>query len=126
MNQIVAVAVGGALGSVMRYLSQVWLARWLGNGFPWGTLFVNVAGSLVMGILVEAAAKAWSPSPEFRTFLTVGVLGGFTTFSSFSLDVGTLVERGDFAPALVYFAATLVVGVGSLFLGMALVRVVVS
>ncbi|MEC4594002.1 MULTISPECIES: fluoride efflux transporter CrcB [Nitrospirillum] len=126
MNQVIVVAVGGALGSVLRYLSQVWLGRWLGLDFPWGTLFVNVAGSVLMGVLAEAAGRAWHPSPELRAFLTVGILGGFTTFSSFSLDIGTLVSRGDWPVTMLYFMATLVVGVGGLFVGMALVRAVMS
>lgn len=126
MIQVMAVAVGGALGSVLRYLSQVWLGRLLGLDFPWGTLFVNVLGSLVMGVLAELTARVWSPTPELRAFLVVGVLGGFTTFSSFSLDIGMLVSRDDWMVAMLYFMATLVVGVGGLFVGMALVRAVVT
>ncbi|MDZ5647639.1 fluoride efflux transporter CrcB [Nitrospirillum sp. BR 11828] len=126
MIQVMAVAVGGALGSVLRYLSQIWLGRLLGLDFPWGTLFVNVLGSLVMGVLAELTARVWSPTPELRTFLVVGVLGGFTTFSSFSLDIGMLVSRDDWMVAMLYFMATLVVGVGGLFVGMALVRAVVT
>lgn len=126
MNQLVVVALGGALGSVLRYLAQVWLGRLLGQGFPWSTLFVNVVGSLLMGVLVEAAGRVWSPSPELRAFLAVGILGGFTTFSSFSLDVGALASRGDWVLAMVYVMATLMVGVGGFFVGLALVRAVVS
>ncbi|MEE3627058.1 fluoride efflux transporter CrcB [Nitrospirillum sp. BR 11752] len=126
MIQVMAVALGGALGSVLRYLSQVWLGRLLGLDFPWGTLFVNVVGSLIMGVLAELAARVWSPTPELRAFLVVGVLGGFTTFSSFSLDIGMLVSRDDWMVAMLYFMATLVVGVGGLFVGMALVRAVVT
>ncbi|WP_044561683.1 CrcB family protein, partial [Azospirillum sp. B4] len=80
MNQVIVVAAGGALGSVLRYLSQVWLGRLLGTDFPWGTLFVNIVGSLLMGVLVEAGGRVWQVSPEMRAFLAVGVLGGFTTF----------------------------------------------
>ena len=72
---------------------------WLGSGFPWGIFIVNVLGGFVMGALVEAMALRWSLSPEWRTFLTVGILGGFTTFSSFALDTVLLMQRGDFGLA---------------------------
>lgn len=118
---ITAVAVGGALGSVARYLTAVALGRWLGTGFPWGTLAVNLIGSLVMGILAELAAQRLSFPEPWRVFLFVGILGGFTTFSSFSLDVVTLMNR-HLGLAFVYVAGTLCLGIGGLFLGLALVR----
>lgn len=123
---IIAVAAGGAAGAVARYLSMVALAALVGSGFPWGTLFVNVLGSLVMGILAELGALAWQPSPELKVLLTVGVLGGFTTFSTFSLDVALLIERHDWAVAFAYIAGSVILSVGALFAGMAMVRQVVG
>ena len=81
------VALGGALGASGRYLTGVWAVRLLGHGFPYGTLIVNVFGCFLMGALVEAAALKLSLSQEMRAFLTTGVLGGFTTFSAFALDI---------------------------------------
>lgn len=119
---LLAVALGGALGSVGRYLA---LGAWglaFGTAMPWGTVAVNGLGSLVMGVLVELGALAWQPSPEVRAFLTVGVLGGFTTFSTFSLDVALLIERNDWTGALAYALLSVLLSVGGLFLGLALVR----
>lgn len=122
MNALIAVAAGGAAGSVLRYLVGLQAGRWLGSGFPWGTLAVNVAGCFVMGLLVELMALHWSPGPALRTFLTVGLLGGFTTFSAFSLDVALLAERGDLALTLLYAAASVLLSVGGLFAGLHLIR----
>lgn len=119
---IAAVALGGALGSAARYLSMAAIGHWLGAAFPWGTLAVNVVGSLVMGVLVEASALAWSPGPELRAFLTVGVLGGFTTFSTFSLDVAYLAERQESGLAAIYVLASVVLSVMAVFVGMMIVR----
>jgi len=117
-SMIVAVAAGGAIGAVGRYLVMSGVGRWIGHGFPWGTLVVNVMGSLAMGILVEVMAMTWSPSPEVRALLIVGVLGAFTTFSTFSLDVVLLLERGAVLPAALYVAASVVVCIVGLYVGM--------
>ena len=122
MNLIVWVAIGGAIGSVGRYLVAGQVTRLIGAGFPWGTLAVNVIGGLVMGLLVEAMANAWSPSPGVRALLMVGVLGGFTTFSAFSLETTTLIERGVWGLPLAYAVASVVLSVGALFAGLWIVR----
>jgi CrcB protein len=122
---VLAVALGGALGSVGRYLLAGSVMRLVGGSFPWGTLAVNVIGGLVMGALVETMALVWSPHPAVRAFLTVGALGGFTTFSAFSLEVATMIERGDWTPALGYVLASVLASVGALFAGLWLVRVLV-
>ena len=126
MNILLAVAVGGALGAVGRYLLIGQVVSWLGAGFPFGTLAANVIGSFVMGVLVEAGALFWSPSPELRAFLTVGLLGAFTTFSSFSLEVALLYQRGELGLAALYIAASVILCVLGLFLGLWLVRGVVA
>jgi CrcB protein len=122
MNMILAVAAGGALGSVARYLVGLQAARWLGVSFPWGTLAVNLAGSFAIGVIAEAVLRGWAIAPEWRAFLTVGILGGFTTFSAFSLDVANLIERGALGAAAVYVAASVVGSIAGLFAGLWLVR----
>lgn len=126
MNMLLAVACGGAIGAVGRYLVVSQVGHWLGSGFPYGTLTVNVAGSFVLGVLIEIGALAWSPSPEMRAFLVVGLLGAFTTFSTFSLDVVVLAERGAFLPAVFYITASVVLSVAGLFAGMRLLRLVLT
>ena len=118
MKALLAGAGGGALGAVARYLVYIAAGRLLGADFPYGTLIVNIAGSLVMGALVEIMALVWSTSNEMRLFLVVGFLGAFTTFSTFSLDFALLYERGRFLLCATYVAASVVCSVGALFLGM--------
>jgi fluoride exporter len=122
MTALLSVAAGGALGSVARYIVVAQMARWLGLAFPWGTLAVNIAGGLAIGILAEAMALKWSVSPEVRLFLITGILGGFTTFSAFSLEVVQLAQRGAVWPALLYVVASVVLSIGAVALGIALVR----
>ena len=117
-----AVALGGAFGSVGRYFIAGQALRLMGPNFPWGTLTVNVVGSLMMGILVETLALRLSVTPEVRAFLVVGFLGGFTTFSAFSLDVSVLIERNQTVAAMSYVVTSVVLSVGALFAGLALVR----
>ncbi|ANC91940.1 fluoride efflux transporter CrcB [Azospirillum humicireducens] len=123
---LLAVAVGGAAGSVARYLMLTMVMQWAGTRFPVGTIIVNVIGCTVMGVLSELAALAWSPSPELRAFLLVGVLGGFTTFSSFTLDIGLLVARDEFMAAAGYFLASTLLSVVGFFAGLWAVRSLVS
>ena len=119
---VLAVAAGGAIGASMRYLVGVGFGHWLNDGFPWATLTVNILGALAMGLLVGAFAHVWSPGRAMQAFLTVGVLGGLTTFSAFSLDVVTLIERGQLVPAGLYIVASVVICVACVFVGLALSR----
>ncbi len=96
--------------------------RMLGSGFPWGTLTVNVAGSFVLGALIETMALRWSVGPELRAFLTVGVLGAFTSFSAFSLDVAVLSGRSAIIPAALYVIASVSLSIFALFFGLWLFR----
>lgn len=125
MNLIVSIAAGGALGAVLRHLVGVLSLHMLGTSFPWGTLTVNILGSFVMGLLVSSFAHYWQPPQELRAFLTVGLLGAFTTFSTFSLDVMTLWERGEAFAALGYSVASVFLSVLALMAGMFLIRQVV-
>lgn len=125
-STLAAVALGGAVGSAARYLLMTAVGHWLGTHFPYGTLAVNAVGCFTMGVLAELAALVWSPSPELRALLMVGVLGGFTTFSSFTLDVGLLVERNALPAAAGYILASMVLTIAGFFAGLAVVRSLVS
>lgn len=126
MGMLMAVAAGGAVGAVGRYLTMSWVGHWLGHGFPYGTLVVNVLGSFILAGLVETLALTWSPGPELRAFLVVGLLGGFTTFSAFSLDMVTLVQRGDIAAAGLYVGASVLLSLLGFFAGLSVMRGVLS
>jgi CrcB protein len=101
-------------------------ARLFGLNFPWGTLIVNVTGSFLMGALVAALAVRYSVSNELRTFLAIGVLGGFTTFSSFSLDFVFLLERKQVFAALAYMSASVMLSILALFIGLQMMRSLLS
>lgn len=122
MKLILAVALGGAIGAVARFQSVGLFARWLGIEFPYGTLFVNVLGSFVMGLFVELLAVKLNGSPEWRAFFAVGVLGAFTTFSSFALDFSVLTERDNLLAAGTYVALSVVLAVAGLFAGLWVMR----
>lgn len=126
MKLILAIAAGGALGAVGRHYVSAQAMKLLGGGFPWGTVSVNVIGSFVLGVLIESMALRWSVGLELRAFLTVGVLGAFTTFSTFTLDFATLVERGGGYAALGYAAISVVAAILALFGGLAVARLVLS
>lgn len=126
MKLLLAVAAGGAAGAVVRYLVTSWIGHTLGHGFPWGTLVVNVVGSFALGALVEVMALKWSVTPELRAFMVVGVMGAFTTFSTFSLDVVTLAERGASAASVAYILASVILSVGAFVAAMRLLRIVLA
>lgn len=116
------VMTGGALGAGARYLFVRAVLAWAGDRFPVGTLGVNLLGGLLMGLLVGGLART-AASESWRLFLGVGVLGGFTTFSAFSLDVVTLAERGQLAAAAGYLLASVIGSIVALIAGLALMRV---
>lgn len=118
MKLFLLVAAGGALGAGARHLVNIGFGRLLGPAFPWATVFVNVFGCLAMGLLIAAFALRFSGSLDARTFLATGVLGGFTTFSAFSLDFANLVERGDWGLALAYAGGSVALSITALFIGL--------
>ncbi|EHK55284.1 fluoride efflux transporter CrcB [Allomesorhizobium alhagi] len=123
MYHLLLVAVGGAVGASLRHLGNLAALRLLGPGFPWGTMAINIAGSLAMGIFIEVLARRFGgASNELRLFVATGILGGFTTFSAFSLDVAVLWERGAALYALGYVLVSVVGAILALFLGLWLVR----
>ena len=126
MPTVLWAALGGAIGSAARYGVNVWSGRALGSGFPWHTLIVNILGCLAMGILVEILALRLNASNDVRAFLTTGILGGFTTFSAFSLDFALLVERKSYGLAGAYAAGSVVLSLSAVFAGLYLVRALAS
>lgn len=123
MQPFLLVALGGAIGASARYGASIAVGHLWRTSFPFATLLVNVVGSLAMGLLVGWLARAlpaWQN--EARLFVAVGILGGFTTFSAFSLDVVTLFERGETLPAFLYVLASVVLSVAALFVGLLLMR----
>ena len=119
MRLFLLAAAGGAIGSGLRYLVSVFAARFVAVTFPWSTLFVNVVGSFLIGLAAEWALHRLGGTPEWRTFLATGVLGGFTTFSAFALDTAALWRTGASASAVTYVAASVVVSLAAVFAGIA-------
>ena len=122
MITYLVVFLGGGLGAALRHGINILTARLFGTHFPYGTFAVNVTGSLIMGLLAAWFAFKGGGSQHWRLFLTTGVLGGYTTFSSFSLDTALLYERGELALAAAYVVASVVLSILGLFAGLWLVR----
>ncbi len=122
MRLLALAIVGGALGSGVRHLVNVGMARALGPNFPWGTLTVNVVGSLLMGFLAEMILRRLDGSMEARAFLLTGILGGFTTFSAFTLDISAMLGRGDSTTAGGYIVASVAISLAALYAGLALAK----
>ncbi len=122
MINIFLVALGGAVGSVCRYLVGLATLRQFGPDFPWGTLTVNIVGSFAIGVLIELIVRKLDASPEMRLLLVTGFLGGFTTFSAFSLDAIYLFERGELVTAGIYVGASIILSLIAVYAGLALVR----
>jgi CrcB protein len=122
---ILLVLAGGGIGSVLRYIVNLWTLQRFGPHFPWGTLTVNIVGSAIMGLLAATIMIRWTPEGggnELRLFLMTGVLGGFTTFSAFSLDAMILFERGEMLTATGYVLASVLGSILALGLAMAATR----
>jgi CrcB protein len=120
----ILVFVGGGLGATLRHVINIICARSLGSGFPWNTFIINITGSLAMGLLIGILARTLPPmQAEIRLFVAVGVLGGYTTFSAFSLDAVTLWERGDLTGAGLYVVISVVVSILALFAGLMITRI---
>jgi CrcB protein len=121
---LIQVAIGGAIGAIARYMTNIGLLRLIGPGFPWGTLTVNVVGSFLMGlawVLLDVRGAM-----RFAPLVMTGVLGGFTTFSAFSLDAVTMVERGQAGLGLIYVAASVAASIAALFAGVLIARGVLA
>ncbi|PDT18098.1 fluoride efflux transporter CrcB [Rhizobium sp. J15] len=125
MIQALLVAIGGAIGSVLRYYVGRWALKLMGPAFPWGTLAVNVVGCFVIGVFAELIARKFNASVELRLLLITGFLGGFTTFSAFSLDAISLFEGGEAVAGGIYIAASVGLSMAAVFAGLAIMRALV-
>jgi CrcB protein len=116
------IALGGAIGVVLRHVMNIGVAKVAGSDFPWHTMLINISGSFVMGLLIALMALRWNVTNEVRAFLTTGILGGYTTFSAFSFDFAVLVERKAYALAGAYALGSVVLSLAAIIAGMALAR----
>jgi len=121
-GMIGAVATGGAIGSLARYYLDSLIQSLAGSTFPFGIFVVNISGGLIMGLLTELMALKWNVSMETRAFLTTGILGGYTTFSTFSLQSAMLIERHAYGQAAIYIVGSAVLSIVALFAGFWIVR----
>jgi len=122
MQNLVLVMIGGGLGAGARYLVNQIVPKFAGTGFPWATIAVNIIGCLAMGLLVGILARRSGDASALRLFLATGILGGFTTFSAFSLDFITLWQRGQGQVAFAYAALSVIGALAAIFAGLWLVR----
>ena len=122
MYHILLVALGGAIGASLRHLTNIAVLQLFRPAFPWGTFTVNIVGCFAMGVLVELIGRKFGASQEMRLFIATGILGGFTTFSAFSLDAAVLWERGAQGAAALYVSASVIGALAALFAGLWLAR----
>jgi len=119
---ILAVAAGGAIGSVARYVVGVGAAKLFGDHLPWGTLIINVSGSFLIGLFIALFAVDWQLPQPMRVFLVVGICGGYTTFSTFSLDSYKLIQSGEVVTAGTYIIGSVLLSVSALMTAVLIVR----
>ena len=124
MNQLLVIAIGGAAGSVLRFLVSTWVYTLFGRSFPYGTMAVNVTGSLAMGFLFVLLTDRFGNDSLLRAGILIGVLGGYTTFSSFSIETFNLIDDGESLKALLNMAGSLALCIGSTWIGVLLGRIV--
>lgn len=124
MTSFLAIGAGGAIGAVGRFWLSLYVSQVLGTQFPWGILVVNILGGFFMGLLAELGVHSIPIAHELKLFLLTGVLGGFTTFSAFSLDTVLLIERGELLAAASYVIASVIGSIATLCTGLLIVRMV--
>ena len=121
---VIAIAIGAIPGALSRYYITIWLAQWLGTDFPFGTFFINLSGSLLMGFIVTLASRQLIPSANLQLLITTGFLGSYTTFSTYALDTSVLLQSGSRIKALLYWLGSVVLGGIFLEIGMILGRII--
>ena len=124
LRTIFIVGAGGFIGSVMRYLVQLWVERGMSSTFPWGTFVANIAGSFIIGMVFALAQKGNLMNAEWRLFLAVGICGGFTTFSSFAYNNLTMLKDGLYGQFIWNVGGSLVLGLLAVYVGMLAVRAI--
>jgi CrcB protein len=122
---VAAVALGGAIGSVFRFLVGTWFLQRLGAGFPWGTFAVNVSGAFLIGVVMQLTQSRAGVNPYLRVFLATGILGGYTTFSAFAYETYALGRDGLVPHSLLYALGSIAAGVAAAYLGIVVTRAVV-
>ena len=122
MKLLLLASAGGALGAGARYLVYDAFLRHWGGAFPWATLVVNIVGSLLIGVLVALLLERWADLVELRIFLITGILGGFTTFSAFSIDAVSLMERGATGQAFLYMIGSVILSIAACWAGLSATR----
>lgn len=123
MMSLILVFLGGGLGAVTRHSLSTFVMRYASGGFPWGTLAVNLIGAFLIGLIIELSALRLSLSQDMKLLLVTGILGGFTTFSAFSLETVLLLQRGDWGQALAYVLMSVLGCVALVYAGMTAIRV---
>lgn len=126
MDRLLLIALGGAIGTVLRYVTSLVAVRWLGADFPYGTLIVNVTGAFAIGVVQQVGTEALLLSDDLRLFITTGMLGGFTTYSTFSYETVRLVEANAWHQAWINVVVTTTVCLGLCFLGIAVGRLLLT
>ncbi len=129
VSTLLYVAAGGAIGAIGRFAVVSLVGHWshgVGTSFPFGTLAVNILGSFILGALIELSALTWSPSPEIRAMIVVGMLGAFTTFSTFSLDAVTMATRGAWLSAALYVGLSVALSIIALYMGMQSIKAIIN
>jgi CrcB protein len=123
---LAAVAIGGALGSVLRYLISSWFVARVGTSFPWGTFVINVSGSLLIGIVLQVALSRTGLNPYLRLFFATGILGGYTTFSTYAFEIYNLAGSAAPLQSAAYALGSVIAGVTAAYAGTLLVRALAS
>jgi len=126
MRLLLLACAGGALGTGARYLTNVAFARCAGSAYPWHTFLINVVGSLLMGVMATLLIARLDGSPEVRSFVMVGILGGFTTFSAYSLEFATLFDRKDHLAAFAYLGGSVLFAILAFYAGVVLTKALLS
>jgi|ERR1051326_2309778 CrcB protein len=124
IKNFLLVGLGGGVGSIARYLCQKWFNENYPHPFPWGTFAVNLVGCFLIGIIYAASEKTSVLSPHIRLLLITGFCGGFTTFSTFAFENMNLLRSGDTIYFLIYTVASVVIGIGAVFIGMAIMKLI--
>lgn len=122
IKSILLIGLGGGVGSIARYLCQKWFAENIQHPFPWGTFVVNILGCFLIGLIYAIAEKTTILSPHTRLLLITGLCGGFTTFSTFAFENTSLLRSGDITYALLYIVASILLGIGAVFAGIGLIK----